>query len=116
MAAKYHHDYEGFRAHVLKAPFMAAEMLKRAERVKAYAEAHAPYDPRDADGQHYRDAFSAEVVEDEERVRGRVKNTDMPMARFVEFGFEAGVDKNGREYPAFPRHRTLGNALEAAKD
>lgn len=104
MTARYRHDYEAFRAHVLKAPFMAAEMLRRAEKVKASAEAHAPFDPDDPDGQHYRDAFTAAVVEDEERVRGRVTNDDKA-AVFVEFG-----TKNN------PRHRTLGNALEAAKD
>jgi hypothetical protein len=116
MAARYRHDYEAFRAHVLKAPFMAAEMLRRAEKVKAFAEAHAPYDPDDHDGQHYRDAFSAAVVEDEERARGRVSNTDMPTALFVEYGIKPGVDKNGNPYNGQERHRTLGNALEAAKD
>jgi hypothetical protein len=104
MAARYHHDYAAFRRHVLKAPFMAAEMLKRAERVKARAEITAPFDPDDPDGQHYRDAFSAEVVEDAERVRGRVSNSDKA-ALFVEFGTEHN-----------PRHRTLGNALDAAGD
>lgn len=104
MAARYRHDYVAFREHVLKAPFMAAEMLRRAEKVKAHAVAHAPFDPDDPDGQHYRDAFSAEVVEDAERARGRVTNSDKA-AVFVEFG-----TKNN------PRHRTLGNALDAAKD
>ena len=103
MGTQYHHDYMAFRAHVLRAPFMAEEMLRRAEKVKDFAEAHAPFDPDDPDGQHYRDAFSASVTEDDERVRGRVTNDDKA-AVFVEFG-----TKNN------PRHRTLGNALEAAK-
>jgi hypothetical protein len=88
---------------VLKAPFMVAEMLKRAERVKARAEAHRPFDPDDPDLVHYRDHFYAEAGLRTDRAYGRVTNTDMPTALFVEFG-----TKNN------PRHRTLGNALDAA--
>jgi hypothetical protein len=120
MAARYRHDYENFDRVVLCAPFMIAEMHRRAERVKVFAEAHAPYDPNDKDGTHYRDSFEVSSGVDESldgtlRAFGRVSNTDMPTARFVEFGVPPGVDKNGRAYPGTPRHRTLGAALEAAK-
>ena len=103
MAARYRHNYLAFREHVLKAPFMAAEMLRRAEKVKDRATLTAPFDPKDRDGQHYKDAFSAEVVEEEDRVVGRVSNDDKA-ALFVEYGTANN-----------PRHRTLGNALDAAK-
>ena len=98
----YHHDYEAFGRNVLKADWMAAEMYERALRVKARAELTAPYDPDDPDGQHYRDAFTASAGLRDDRAYGRVSNDDKA-ALFVEFG-----TKNN------PRHRTLGNALDAA--
>lgn len=103
MASVYHHDYAAFRANVLKADWMAAEMYERALRVKARAEATAPFDPNDPDLVHYRDNFDATAGLREDRAYGRVSNSDMPTALFVEFG-----TKNN------PRHRTLGNALDAA--
>lgn len=99
----YHHDYEAFRRLVLKADWMAAEMYERALRVKARAEETAPFDPDDPDGTHYKDSFDASAGLREDRAYGRVENTDMPTALFVEYG-----TKNN------PRHRTLGNALDAA--
>jgi len=118
MAARYRHDYAAFDRLVLCAPFMVANMGERAGRVKAFAEVHAPYYVDDVDGIHYRDSFEVEAGIREGKTRrayGRVSNTDMPTALFVEFGFEGGVDKNGNEYAAQERHRTLGSALEAAK-
>lgn len=119
MTTQYHHDYSAFDQHVLCAPFMVEEMRKRAERVEVRAIATAPYDPNDRDLVHYRDNFevSSGVRETPtRRAYGRVSNTDDPTSIFVEFGFEGGIDKNGRAFPAFPRHRTLGNALDAAGD
>ena len=104
MGIDYHHDYEKFRANVLKADWMAAEMYERALRVLARAEATAPFYANDPDKQHYRDAFSATAGLREDRAYGRVTNDDKA-AVFVEFG-----TKNN------PRHRTLGNALDAAGD
>jgi hypothetical protein len=124
MTASYRMDKRGIEQHVLCAPWMMAEMVRRAERVKAFAEAHAPFDPDDRDGTHYRDSFHVEgrikdAVGDygpTKRAAGTVSNTDMPTALFVEYGRPAGVDKNGNAYPKQEEHRTLGNALEAAKD
>ena len=108
MSARYRHDYAAFDAHVLCAPFMVAEMRKRATRVKDFAEAHAPYDPDDPDLVHYRDHFEVDAFVGASlkgiRAIGRVSNTDMPTAIFVEFGTQNN-----------PRHRTLGSSLEAAK-
>jgi hypothetical protein len=64
-----------------------------------------PYDADDPDLVHYRDHFSATAGLRTDRAYGRVSNDDMPTALFVEFG-----TKNN------PRHRTLGNALDAAGD
>jgi hypothetical protein len=118
MTSRYSHDYEAFERLVLNAPFMEVEMRRRAELVKAHAEAHAPYDADDSDGQHYRDAFEVSSGRHggakKDRAYGRVTNDD-PAAVFVEYGRPAGVDKNGKPYPAQARHRTLGNALDAAK-
>ena len=105
----YHHDYAAFDRLVLCAPFMVEEMRERATRVKERAELTAPFDPSDPDLVHYRDNFEVDVRigptgEGGIRAIGRVSNTDMPTAVFVEFG-----TKNN------PRHRTLGNALDAAK-
>lgn len=105
MGSTYHHDYSAFGVHVLRSPWMLAEMGRRAEKVKARAEATAPYDPDDPDGTHYKDSFDAEALIEGDRARGRVRNTDLPTAIFVEFGANHT-----------PRYRTLGNALDAAKD
>jgi hypothetical protein len=97
MAARYVHNYAAFDRLVLCAPFMLA-----------FAEAHAPFDPDDPDGTHYKDSFELAVgtrVIQTRRAYARVSNTDMPTALFVEWG-----NRNT------PRHRTLGAALSAAKD
>lgn len=107
MSARYDHDYEAFDKHVLCAPFMVAHLETRAGRVLAHAEAHAPYDATDVDGRHYRDAFSIGVgirLYPTRRAFAQVSNSD-PAALFVEYGSVHN-----------PRHRTLGNALDAAKE
>ena len=119
MAATYKHDYAAFDRLVLCAPFMRAEMGKRGAKVLAFAVAHAPFDPEDADGTHYKDSFVLTVGTREtptRRAYARVSNTDWPVCLWVEYGFKAGVDKHGDPYPAQARHRTLGAALNAAKD
>lgn len=106
MAARYRHYYGKFDEHVLCAPWMVAEMVRRAELGKLHAEAHAPYDPDDPDLVHYRDHFEVEGLVGKTykgvRAIGRLKNTDMPTAEFVEFGTVNN-----------PRRRVLGNALDA---
>jgi len=113
----YRHDYKAFGALVLNAPWMEADMRARAERVKALAEAIAPYDPTDRDGEHYRDFFEADSGTHggihHDRTYGRVSNTH-PAARYIEFGTAESVDDKGRKHGATPRHRTLGKALDAA--
>lgn len=107
MSATYRHNYKAFDSAVLCAPWMVANMLARAERVKAAAEASAPVSD-DADNPHrgrYKASFSASGgvrTSPTRRAYGRVTN-DAPEAPFVEFG-----TKNN------PRHRTLGKALDAA--
>jgi hypothetical protein len=102
---RYSHDYGAFDVAVLCAPWMVAEMKRRAELVAAAAVASAPVDE---DGPHpgrYKGAFSVESgvrTGKTTRAYGRVTN-DAPEARFVEFG-----TRNN------PRHRTLGKALDAA--
>ncbi len=108
MAIRYVHNYAAFDRLVLCAPFMVEEMGKRGGKVLAFAEAHAPFDPDDPDGVHYREAFELTVgirVIQSRRAYARVSNTDWPTCLFVEYG-----TKNN------PRHRTLGAALNAAKD
>jgi hypothetical protein len=124
MAARYTMDKRGFEEHVLCSPWMLAEMEKRGRRVLDRARLTAPFDPDDPDGIHYVEAFELEVgikhavgkYGPTKRAAATIRNTDMPTALFVEYGRPAGVDKNGDPYPKQERHRTLGNALDAAKD
>lgn len=116
-----HIDRKKFGEQVLCAPWMVEEMRSRAEKMKAFAIAEAPFDADDPDGVHYRDSFEVEAGIRESppfktrRAYGRLKNTDLPTALFVEYGFGGGVDKNGRRYPSFHRHRVMGRALDAAR-
>lgn len=119
MSARYVHKYAAFDRLVLCAPWMVAEMGRRGEKVKVFAELHAPYDPDDPDGTHYRESFELDTgisTEHTRRAYARVSNTDWPTCLWIEYGFHAGIDKHGEPYPAFARHRTLGAALEAAKE
>lgn len=106
MAASYRASYTGI-GELLCAPFMVAEMRRRAERVKALAEATAPVDddPHNKHRGRYKRSFSVESgirVGKTRRAYGRVLN-DAPEAYYVEYG---NVNT--------PRHRILGRALEAA--
>lgn len=100
-------SYKGI-GEMLCTPEMQADMKARAERVKARAEAIAPFDPKAKDGTHYRDAFDVESgITDEgkgHRAFGKVTNTD-DAALWIEVGTKDT-----------PKHRTLGKALDAAKD
>jgi hypothetical protein len=91
---------------MLNADFMVAAMLTRALRVKAAAEAIAPFDPGSTDGTHYRDSFTAEAHPKggvhHDRAAGVVSNDD-GAAFFIEWG-----NRN------ITRHRVLGRALDAA--
>jgi len=105
--ARFDADFSGI-GDMLCSPEMQADMRARAERVAARAEATAPYDADSKDGTHYRDAFSVESgvrgAGKSRRAYGEVVNSD-PAA----FPIEHGTSKT-------PKHRTLGRALDAAKD
>ena len=99
-------SFEGI-GEMLCSPEMQAEMRRRAEKVKAAAEAAAPFDPHSKDGTHYKDSFSVDSGVREGKTRrafGRATNDD-PAAFYIEYGTSDT-----------PRHRTLGRALDHAKD
>lgn len=101
-------SYKGI-GELLCSPMIVKEMRRRAEKVKAAAEAIAPDAP--PFGQGYIADFEVESGIREGRTRrafGRVKNTS-PHAFYVEFGGRAWGGKKT------PRHRTLGRALDSAK-
>jgi hypothetical protein len=84
---------------------MQAEMRRRAELVKARAEASAPVDRTGPHPGRYKQSFRVTSGVREGKTRrafGRVTN-DAPEAILVEYG-----SRNN------PRHRTLGKALDAA--
>lgn len=93
-------DYRAM-GEVLKGEIGLAAVMPQAEKVKAVAEAIAPYDAHNQD--HYKDHFSIEVGKNKDRVVVTVEN-DSGHAFDVEFGLGAT-----------PRHRTLGKALGVAK-
>jgi HK97 gp10 family phage protein len=104
--SQYRPSYDGI-GQMLVAKFMQAEMLRRAEKVKAAAEATAPDAPPIGEGYKYDFHASAGIKRSKDgkrRAVGRVTN-DSDHAVFVEYG--------GQNTPA---HRTLGRALNAAKD
>lgn len=91
---------------LLRADFLRAEMLRRAEKVKALAEASAPDAPPYGEGYKYEFEVSSGVKTSKagtRRAYGRVTNNS-EHAIDVEYG--------GQNTPA---HRTLGRALRAAK-
>lgn len=100
-------SYRGI-GELLRSAEMEAEMVRRAEKVKAAAEAIAPYDPDSTDGTHYKDAFRVESTRrgglHQDRAAASVVNDD-DAAFFIEFG-----NRN------IPRKRVLGNAMHAAGD
>ena len=100
-------NYAGI-GEMLRSEFMEAEMRRRAELVKGVCEATAPYDP-DPDGDvHYRDAFRVDSARDggvhKDRAEARVVN-DHPKS----FQIEMGTGET-------PKHRTMGKAIDAAKE
>lgn len=107
--SKFTGSYSGI-GQLLCADFIEADMLRRAEKVRAAAESAAPVSrsPKDRHRGRYKASFSVSSgIREGKRNRracGRVVNT-APEARFVEFGAK-GV----------PRYRTLGTALMAARD
>lgn len=103
MSSQFNASYPGI-GDMLKSPEMQAEMMRRAEKVKARAEATAPYDPTSKDGTHYRDSFAVVATPREDRAQASVVNTDAA-AFYIEWGSKT-VNK----------YRTLGRALDAAAD
>lgn len=104
--AEFKANYAGI-GELLRSAEMQAAMLAKAEQVKAAAEADAPYDDKDRNGDHYRDHFSARAgVEDRAggRAVGIVEN-DSPIAFHVEYGT---VHNDA--------HHTMTRALDAARD
>lgn len=98
-------DYTGI-GRMLVSEAMQAEMHRRASRVKEAAEADAPYDAADKDGDHYRDHFTVSSGVQERKTRravGTVTN-DSEIAFLVEFGSKHN-----------DAHHTLTRALDAAK-
>jgi hypothetical protein len=92
---------------MLTMPGMQAEMHRKAENVMGEGEATAPV-YRGPTGGRYKRSFSVSSgvkgTGRNRRAFGRVTN-DAPEAYFVEYG-----NRNT------PRYRTLGRALDAAKD
>lgn len=99
MGSTFTPDYRGI-GEMLKADWMGEEMLRRAEVGKAYAEATAPFDPDDRDGDHYRDHFFVRRGQRKDRASAELVN-DHEAAVQIEFG-------TGDT----PKHRTLGKALD----
>jgi hypothetical protein len=102
--AKFTPSYEGM-GEFLRSAFMEAEMRARAEKIMAVAQATAPYDANDKDGDHYRDHFHITSTREggikHDRAEARVVN-DHVAAFQIEYGTEDT-----------PRHRTLGRAADA---
>jgi hypothetical protein len=96
-------DYDGI-GEMLKADFMEAAMLERAEKVRSVAEATAPFDAKEAT--HFRDSFhTSSTVEGgvhHDRATATVYNDDTAAVQI-----ELGTSKT-------PAHRTLTKALDAA--
>jgi hypothetical protein len=88
---------------MIRSPGMQAEMRRRAEKVKAVAEATAPAESGEYKGS-FRVTSGARGGWKEDRAYGRVTNTS-EHAFYVEFG----TSKT-------PKHETLRRALRAAGD
>lgn len=92
---------------LLRSPEMLAEMLRRAERIKAAAEAISPIGgPGDPHPGRYKGGFKTTSTSRGGRRRNRATATvynDVPYARWVEYGTERG-----------PAHHVLLRAALAA--
>lgn len=107
MGATYRHNYTAFRELVLKAPWMEAEMLARAEKVARRAKEIAPVDETGPHPGRYRDSITASV-HIRPGAKGRavgVISSDAPEARFIEFGTEKMAAR-----------RTLALALDVLRE
>ncbi len=108
MGASFRASYEGI-GELLKSPMMEAEMRRRAEKVRAAAEARAPVGDPASDPHPGRYKASFRVVSGRaggvkgDRAFGRTLN-DSPEAFYVEWG-------TSRQ----PAHHTLLNAVQAAR-
>jgi hypothetical protein len=100
-------DYHGI-GELLNSAEVEAEMVRRAELLMAAAVASAPFDAKDRDLAHYKDSFHLEHGKHRgvhhDRAEAAVVN-DSPHAVYVEYG-------TGDT----PKHRTLGHAIDAARD
>ena len=101
-------NYAGL-GEMLRSEFMEAEMLRRARKVLAVCEGTAPYDATiDGVDRHYRDQFHIESSREgglhKDRAEARVVN-DHPKSFQIEMG--TGTT---------PKHRTMGKAIDAAKE
>lgn len=97
-------SYRGI-GQLLCADFIVAEMVRRAEKVKALAETTAPdYTPLGEGYKYEFEIVSGVRKRKTRRAFARVRNRSTH-AMWVEFGGQNT-----------PKHRTLGRALDAAKD
>lgn len=106
MPSTFRADYGGI-GRLLVSEDMQADMHRRAERMKAYAEADAPFDPADRDGDHYRDHFSVSSGIQERKTRRAVGT--LTNDHRAAFQIEVGTKDT-------PAHHTLTRAIDAAKD
>lgn len=115
---------------MLRSDFMAAEMVRRAQKVADLARSRAPVysgSGRDPHRGRYKDSFQVLGT----RAGGRKKDraagmvvSDDPTAVFIEYGTQAHDtrirDRNGRErtihVPAMPARHVLGSSMMAAGD
>lgn len=105
--SRFNASYKGI-GEMLAAPWMVAEMERRAKQVKARAEQIAPDAPPYGEGYKYSFEVDSGVKESKKGTRrafGRVRNTS-PHAIYVEF----------QKVKGGPAHRPLGKALDAAKE
>jgi hypothetical protein len=105
--ARFSPSYRGL-GELLRSEAMEAEMVRRAEKVKARFEATAPVDETGPHPGRLRDSARVESSRAGGLKHDRAVATvvvEAPEAFYAEFG-----NRN------VPRHRTLGRALDAARD
>lgn len=104
MAARFRANRKGI-GQMLRMPGMQAEMLRRAERIKAIAQATSPVDESSPDPGHYKASWETDSTARGGRRRDRavayVRNTAY-YARWVEYGTER-----------VPAHHVLLRAAQA---
>lgn len=112
MAVRYNLDYAAFGEHVLNSAWMEAHMHGIADAAKGIAEATAPFDPADPDGQHYKERFSVSSGTHggihHDRAYGRLENDDTTPDGF---SVAAAVEFGNSNTPA---HHTIWKAMQAA--